>query len=41
MNTRMIENDHHNKYIKSKLTTYAINSLLKVLNFLVFQEIHF
>ena len=27
--------------IKIELKTYAINSLLKVFNFLVFQEIHF
>lgn len=36
MNTRMNENTIRDKYKKSELTTYAINSLLKVINILVF-----
>ncbi len=37
MNTRMNENTIRDKYKKSELTTYAINSLLTIINFLVFQ----
>lgn len=33
MNTRMNENTIRDKYKKSELTTYAINSLLKFLIF--------
>lgn len=36
MNTRMNENTIRDKYKKNELTTYAINSLLKIFNILVF-----
>lgn len=36
MNTRVDEDDIRDKYKKNELTTYAINSLLKIFNILVF-----
>lgn len=37
MNTRMNDTTIRDKYKKSELTTYAISSLLTIINFLVFQ----